>query len=84
MGWTSSSDMKQQLQLSFDSKDEAVGYAERNGIPYRLAEPKPRQPVRKSYSDTLLRSHRPLDALATGACAPKGHHNRRPVDGHCG
>ena len=53
MGWTSSRDMKQQLQLSFDSKDEAVAYAERNGIPYRLAEPKPRQPVRKSYSDNF-------------------------------
>jgi hypothetical protein len=53
MGWTSSRDMKQQLQLSFDTKDEAVAYAERNGIPFRLAEPKPRQPVRKSYSDNF-------------------------------
>ena len=51
MGWTSSRDMKQQLQLSFDSKDEAVAYAERNGIPFRLSEPKPRRPVRKSYAD---------------------------------
>ena len=53
MGWTSSRDMKQQLRLSFESKDEAVAYAERNGIPYRLAEPKPRQPVRKTYADNF-------------------------------
>ena len=53
MGWTSSRDMKQQLRLSFDSKDEAVAYAERNGIPYRVMEPKPRRPVRKSYSDNF-------------------------------
>jgi hypothetical protein len=53
MGWTSSRDMKQQLRLSFDSKDEAVAYAERNGIPYRIMEPKPRKAVRKSYSDNF-------------------------------
>ena len=53
MGWTSSRDMKQQLQLSFDTKDEAVSYAERNGIPYRVMEPKPRKAVRKSYSDNF-------------------------------
>jgi hypothetical protein len=53
MGWTSSRDMKQQLRLSFDSKDEAMAYAERNGIPYRVMEPKPRKAVRKSYSDNF-------------------------------
>jgi len=53
MGWTSSRDMKQQLRLSFDSKDEAVAYAERNGIPYRIMEPKLRKAVRKSYSDNF-------------------------------
>ena len=35
------------------TKDEAVAYAERNGIPYRVVEPKPRKPVRKSYSDNF-------------------------------
>ena len=28
-------------------------YAERNGIAYRLMEPKPRQAVRKSYADNF-------------------------------
>lgn len=53
MGWTSSRDMKSQLRLTFESKEEAIAYAERNGIAYRLLEPQARAPVRKSYSDNF-------------------------------
>jgi hypothetical protein len=53
MGWTSSRDMKAQVRLTFTTKEEAVAYAERNGIPYRLDEPKPRAAVRKSYSENF-------------------------------
>jgi|SRR5262245_49921387 hypothetical protein len=53
MGWTSSRDMKAQIRLEFDSKEEAIAYAERNGIAYRLTEPKPRRLVRKSYADNF-------------------------------
>ena len=53
MGWTSSRDMKAQIRLAFDTKEEAIAYAERNGIPFRLTEPKPRQPVRKTYADNF-------------------------------
>lgn len=38
MGWTSSGDMRQQLRLRFDSKEEAVAYCERGGIPYQVTE----------------------------------------------
>jgi hypothetical protein len=57
MGWTSSADMKSQVKLRFDTKEEAIAYATRNGIPYRIEEPK--LPVRKviSYSDNF-RSNR--------------------------
>ena len=41
MGWTSSSDMRSQVKLKFDSKEEAIAYAERSGIAYRVEEPKP-------------------------------------------
>ena len=41
MGWTSSADMRSQVKLKFETKEEAVAYAERNGIPYRVEEPKP-------------------------------------------
>ena len=44
MGWTSSTDMKSQMKLQFDTKEEAIAYAERNGVPYRVEEPKPVSP----------------------------------------
>ena len=53
MGWTSSRDMRQQLRLTFETKEEAIRYAERSGIAYRLSEPKPRRPVRKTYADNF-------------------------------
>jgi len=53
MGWTSSGDMKSQISLSFDTKEEAMAYAERNGIPYHVLQPAPRRPVRKSYADNF-------------------------------
>ena len=53
MGWTSSSDMQAQLMLSFDSRDEAIAYAEHNGLAYSVVEPKPRQQIKKSYSDNF-------------------------------
>ena len=53
MGWTSSEDMKGQLHLSFDTKEEAVAYAERNAIPYQVFEPKPRRATIKAYADNF-------------------------------
>jgi hypothetical protein len=53
MGWTSSGDMRQQVQLRFDTAEEAVAYCERHGIPYQVTEPK--TPTRRtiSYSDNF-------------------------------
>ena len=53
MGWTSSSDMRSQIKLRFDTKQEAIAYAERNGVPYRLEEPKPVSRKILSYSDNF-------------------------------
>ncbi len=53
MGWTSSADMKQQIHLRFETKDDAIAYARRNGIPYRLFEPNPRAPSKKAYADNF-------------------------------
>jgi hypothetical protein len=53
MGWTSSRDMRSQVKLYFSTKEEAIAYAERSGIPFRVMEPAPRAPVRKSYSDNF-------------------------------
>jgi hypothetical protein len=53
MGWTSSSDMKSQVVLRFDSKEQAIAYAQRNGIPYRVEEPKAATRKIVSYSDNF-------------------------------
>jgi hypothetical protein len=53
MGWTSSTDMLSQVNLSFATKEEAVAYAERNSIPYRVEEPKPETRKIMSYSDNF-------------------------------
>ena len=53
MGWTSSTDMKQQLSLHFDTKEEAVAYCEREGIAYQVIEPKARIERKVAYSDNF-------------------------------
>lgn len=53
MGWISSSDTKAQVRLEFDSKDEAVAFAVREGYAYTVVEPKPRKPIRKTYADNF-------------------------------
>jgi len=53
MGWTSSVDRRAQIRLEFDTREEAVDYAVRNGIPYRLEEPNPRRLIRKTYADNF-------------------------------
>ena len=53
MGWTSSGDMKQQLSLHFDSKEEAIAYCEREGIAYQVIEPKVRAARTIAYSDNF-------------------------------
>jgi ETC complex I subunit conserved region len=61
MGWTSSSDMSQQLKLIFATCEEAVEYAKRQGLAYRVLEA-PAQPKRKimSYSENFsFRRHAP-------------------------
>jgi len=58
MGWTSSSDMKQEVRLFFDSKEEAVAYCEREGIPYQLFVSPPTKRQRISYSDNFAYTRR--------------------------
>ncbi len=53
MGYTSSSDMKQQIKLNFDNQEDAVAYAERNGIAYQLANQKQRKIRMTSYSENF-------------------------------
>jgi ETC complex I subunit conserved region len=53
MGWTSSSDMKSQLRLWFDTAEDAVAYATRNGIPHRVDITPEARRKGMSYSDNF-------------------------------
>jgi hypothetical protein len=53
MGWTSSTDMKSQIKLHFETKEEAIAYAQREGIVYRVEEPKLTARRTISYSDNF-------------------------------
>lgn len=53
MGYTSSADMKQQIRLRFDTKEEAIAYAKRNAIPYRVEEAQNRRIPKIAYSDNF-------------------------------
>jgi hypothetical protein len=53
MGWTSTTDMKRQITMQFDTREEATAYCERNGIAYQLIEP--HAPTRRiaAYADNF-------------------------------
>jgi hypothetical protein len=53
MGWTSSSDMKQQLSLRFHTKEDAIAYCERKGIAYQLIEPRDSLHRQIAYADNF-------------------------------
>ena len=54
MNWISSDDTQSQVKLTFDSKDEAIKYAEKNNIKFEIIEPKKSKTVIKSYADNFL------------------------------
>ncbi|KAI9136647.1 ETC complex I subunit conserved region-domain-containing protein [Paraphysoderma sedebokerense] len=51
MGWCSSGDPVQALNMKFASKDEAIMFAERQGWQYQVDEPHPRKFRKKMYAD---------------------------------
>lgn len=53
MGWTSSGDTRAQVRLWFDSKEEAVAYAEKHGLMYSLLQPRERSFRPKAYADNF-------------------------------
>ena len=53
MGYTSSSDMKQQLRLTFETREEAISYAKRNDITYRVIEPHEPKRRQVAYADNF-------------------------------
>jgi hypothetical protein len=53
MGWTSSSDMNQEILLHFSSKEAAIRFAKQNNIDYEVYEPELKNLTIKSYADNF-------------------------------
>ena len=53
MGWSSARDTLNQVQLRFDTLDEAIAYAAKHELQYSLLSPHERSPKSKSYADNF-------------------------------
>ena len=58
MGWTQSSDMNGQVRLTFETREDAVSYAQRHGIAFQLFEPKAPKRILKAYADNFAAGRR--------------------------
>jgi hypothetical protein len=54
MGWETSTDTLEEVKLKFSSKKQAIEYAEKNNISYKIIEPKKKEFVIKSYANNFL------------------------------
>jgi hypothetical protein len=54
MGWTQTGDTESsQVRLNFETKEEAVRYADQHGIAFQLIDPKPTKRILKAYADNF-------------------------------
>ena len=53
MGWIGSADTQKQVRLTFETQDEAVAFAQRNGIDFDLELPRERRVKPKAYADNF-------------------------------
>jgi hypothetical protein len=55
MGWETSKDTMSEVKLDFETKDQAIKFANKNNLDYYLIEPQKRRLVKKSYTDNFLK-----------------------------
>jgi len=53
MGWCGSADMRGQIVMTFDTKEQAIAFVERHAIPYDLREPRSRRRRIRAYADNF-------------------------------
>lgn len=54
MGWQGSEDMNQEVRLAFNTKEEAISYAEKKNIHFEIVEPHERKIKQQSYADNFV------------------------------
>jgi hypothetical protein len=58
MGWTSSADTQGQVKLTFESREEAIAYAQKNGIAFQVTDIKDPKRIPRAYSDNFATNRR--------------------------
>jgi hypothetical protein len=58
MGWTGIDDMSGQVRLHFETRDQAIAYAEREGLKFTVEEARERKRIIKSYSENFSASRK--------------------------
>jgi hypothetical protein len=58
IGWIGSADTARQVRLTFETKDEAVAYAQKEGYTYTIREAKERRIKPKAYADNFAFTRR--------------------------
>lgn len=53
MGWQGSGDMKQQVRIFFDTKEEGIAFAKKNNISFEVTEPRKPKIKIKSYTENF-------------------------------
>jgi ETC complex I subunit conserved region len=53
MGWAQSRDMNGQVRLRFETREEAIAYAQAHGIAFQVMEPRPVKRILKAYADNF-------------------------------
>jgi hypothetical protein len=56
VGWIGSGDTLSQVRMTFDRREAAVAFAEREGLDFTVEEPKTRRLVPNNYSDNFAAS----------------------------
>lgn len=65
MGWESSGDFMQGTQLDFNSKEDAIRFAEKQGYEYFVQEPNERKLIPKAYANNFMHSPKKLKVIRT-------------------
>jgi ETC complex I subunit conserved region len=53
MGWQSTADTSGQVRLTFETREDAVAFARRTGIPHQVVEPREPRRVLRAYADNF-------------------------------
>lgn len=58
MGWISNADTNSQVRMTFATREEAIEFARRQGIPFQVTEAREARRVIKTYADNFAAGRR--------------------------